>query len=512
MSQPEKVSVACDCGARLRVPPQAVDRKAKCPKCGQFTRLRAVEDAAAPRGGHGRPPRPAPAPVAARDQIRLDCACGKRIAVPASAAGRKARCPQCKATVTIPGAAPVDALDLSSLSRGDAVPEDELLRIAPVEDTPRESSMVMPADLGPPRKCPICKREWPSRAIICTDCGVDLKTGRSPLKSQEDSLNQAYATTDALVPAISYISWLGIWPVASEAYGRFTPWVTRGIALLTTIVSCWYMVVFLFAGWFNIDPDPEHMRLMLWGGDVDALVAAVETEADDPNSAAGQTADGRLEPNAIPRMVMAAQLADMKSQAEFMEYHPYQLISHMFLHGDLFHLIGNLIFLIVLGSRVNALIGNVLTLILYPLLGIAAALAELAAHEGGFPSALIGASGAIMGLAGMYLVFFPVHKVHVAAWLRFTLFHYSSTIFSMRGFWVVLFYISFDVLFTILGAEDGVAHWAHLGGFIVGMAVALALLFARVVNARGGDIISVILGHRARALVGMPNRKELPLW
>lgn len=78
------------------------------------------------------------------------------------------------------------------------------------------------------------------------------------------------------------------------------------------------------------------------------------------------------------------------------------------------------------------------------------------------------------------------------------------TIFTVRGFWVVLFYIAFDVAFTIIGAEDGVAHWAHLGGFIVGIAVGVILLLARLVNARGGDLISVILGRRAWALLGRP--------
>jgi len=60
------------------------------------------------------------------------------------------------------------------------------------------------------------------------------------------------------------------------------------------------------------------------------------------------------------------------------------------------------------------------------------------------------------------------------------------------------------VLATTLGSEDGVAHWAHLGGFMVGMAIALLMLFARLVNARGGDILSRILGKRAWVLIGRP--------
>ena len=97
----------------------------------------------------------------------------------------------------------------------------------------------------------------------------------------------------------------------------------------------------------------------------------------------------------------------------------------------------------------------------------------------------------------------------MAAWFRWGLirgFHLSLKFFAVRGFWVVLFYIAFDVLATIQGAEDGVAHWAHLGGFLAGVAIALMLIFSRLVNCRGGDIISAILGRRAWALVGKPNR------
>src|ERR1051325_1659691 len=86
------------------------------------------------------------------------------------------------------------------------------------------------------------------------------------------------------------------------------------------------------------------------------------------------------------------------------EFQPHQLITHAFLHGGITHLVGNLIFLIVLGPRVNALIGNILTLILYPLLAVLAATFHMVAmqHEPSHP--MVGASGAIMGLAGLYLV------------------------------------------------------------------------------------------------------------
>jgi len=73
---------------------------------------------------------------------------------------------------------------------------------------------------------------------------------------------------------------------------------------------------------------------------------------------------------------------------------------------------------------------------------------------------------------------------------------------------VVLFYIAWDVLYISLGAETGTAHWAHLGGFIGGMTLALALLLSRVLYAGGTDLVSVILGRRAWALFGRPGDRD----
>jgi membrane associated rhomboid family serine protease len=80
---------------------------------------------------------------------------------------------------------------------------------------------------------------------------------------------------------------------------------------------------------------------------------------------------------------------------------------------------------------------------------------------------------------------------------------FSKKIFALPGIVVVLFYISFDVIYTILRVETGVAHWAHLGGLIAGMLLAVGLLVSRLVHT-GGDGLSLLLGKYAWPLVGTP--------
>ncbi|HNO77514.1 MAG TPA: rhomboid family intramembrane serine protease [Phycisphaerae bacterium] len=356
--------------------------------------------------------------------------------------------------------------------------------------------------------CPSCKRQLPARAKICVRCGINVETGRQIITSQDTNLNEIYGIAEKTIWWISWVSWLGVYPIASEAFGLKKPIVIRTIAVVTILISGWFL-------WLELsfsDSMIRHKNLMLWSGDgeidPDTLVAYYygtswgDTEAFD--NQLELSADSDLNED---ERILAAHNAIPKDRQAIGQFRASQLVTHAFLHGGIFHLLGNLLFLMVFGSRVNALIGPLLTVIVYPVLAIGAGLAHAMSCADQMASPMLGASGAIMGLAGMYFVFFPAHNVHVAAWWRWGIirwFELSMTIFTVRGFWVVLFYIAFDVAFTIIGAEDGVAHWAHLGGFIVGIAVGVILLLARLVNARGGDLISVILGRRAWALLGRP--------
>jgi membrane associated rhomboid family serine protease/pSer/pThr/pTyr-binding forkhead associated (FHA) protein len=380
------------------------------------------------------------------------------------------------------------------------------------ETTGHTKPAVSETDEGP-RLCPCCEQALPSKTKICVTCGIDVRTGRAIQTVRDQDLNRIYTVAENTISWLSWIVWSGIWPITSEALGLRKPWATRGIAVATMLISVWFMIVYVY----NPHPKSSAINLMHWTGSAEVYqrrIEALRQRIDAVVRSRAAPFRQALKDAGVNDKTINEQVAEyekkIREQIEIKElprgqFHAYQLITAAFLHAGILHLAGNLVFFLVLGSRVNALIGNILTLALYPVLAIAASLVDMAAmaHEPLHPS--LGASGAIMGLAGMYLVLMPFPKIHMAVWLR--VFRLYVRLFAIRGFWVVLFFIGFDVFYTAIGLKDNVGHWAHLGGFLAGVALAILLLCSRVVNARGGDLISVILGRRAWALIGKPNRR-----
>ncbi|HEY3241765.1 MAG TPA: rhomboid family intramembrane serine protease [Phycisphaerae bacterium] len=395
--------------------------------------------------------------------------------------------------------------------------DDAIYKIAD-EDAWPSVPAAAPARLAPIESegpiCPGCGERQRPGVKICVRCGINVKTGRTVLTAHDADVDQVYITAENVIRLISWVAWAGIYPVVSEAFGTCKPYAIRALAALTIFISVWY-----WAYEWSDSPRMQSLKnLALWCGEGEPSpeqVYAMYEQTSYGDSAAFDEKYHDLE-GSVPdqELTLAAHRALPREKQCFGTYLPSQLITHAFLHADPIHLIGNLLFLLVLGSRVNALIGNVGAAIVYPLLAIAGGIAHRIASAQLPPGAMIGASGAIMGLAGMYLVLFPVHKIHMAAWLRWGLmagFHLSLKIWAVRGFWVVLFYIAFDVFYTAFGIHDEVAHWAHLGGFLTGAGLAVLLLITRLVNARGGDLVSVVLGKHAWSLVGKPDptRKAL---
>jgi membrane associated rhomboid family serine protease len=150
----------------------------------------------------------------------------------------------------------------------------------------------------------------------------------------------------------------------------------------------------------------------------------------------------------------------------------YTPLSSMFLHGGWFHLIGNMWFLWLFGNNVEDSMGHVRYLVFYLLSGVAAAAAQTSVNPTS-PIPMVGASGAISGVMGAYIVLYPRVRVHMLVVLGFFITRIAVPAFLMLGDWFLL-----QILggLPALGSEEGgVAFWAHAGGFIAG--AILILLF-----------------------------------
>jgi membrane associated rhomboid family serine protease len=92
-------------------------------------------------------------------------------------------------------------------------------------------------------------------------------------------------------------------------------------------------------------------------------------------------------------------------------------------------------------------------------------------------------------------------------WFRFpTPLYYR--IFVLRGFWILLIYFAFDWVCVATGFQGHTAHWAHIGGFVTGVIIGLALLISRKFDCRNGDLLSVLFGKYAWPLIGKPRPIE----
>ncbi len=143
------------------------------------------------------------------------------------------------------------------------------------------------------------------------------------------------------------------------------------------------------------------------------------------------------------------------------------LFTSMFLHGSWMHLIGNMWYLWIFGNNIEDAMGRMRYLIFYILSGLAASISHAWFNLGSrVPS--IGASGAISGVLGAYLLLYPRAQVLVLIPLGFfTRLFYIPAMFVL-GFWFLIQVFSG----TLAGSQaGGVAWWAHIGGFIAGMAM-----------------------------------------
>lgn len=141
------------------------------------------------------------------------------------------------------------------------------------------------------------------------------------------------------------------------------------------------------------------------------------------------------------------------------------LITHMFLHGGWMHLIGNLWFMWIFGDNVEGAMGHARFALFYILCGLAAAGLQMLANPAAV-APMVGASGAIGGVMGAYVMLYPRVNVHLLLWFGFFVTTFIVPAYWMLGYWFVL--QLFGGLGSIGASGGGVAFWAHIGGFVAG--------------------------------------------
>ncbi len=162
-----------------------------------------------------------------------------------------------------------------------------------------------------------------------------------------------------------------------------------------------------------------------------------------------------------------AHIFEPEVTANFRVLPEFTLISSQYLHGGIMHLFGNMLYLYIFGDNVEAAMGRLRFFIFYTVTGVAAALSHaLLVTSSGIP--LVGASGAISGVLGAYLVLYPHARIRVLfILLPLPIFR----IFAIRAVFVlgIWFAIQFGSAAMSTTGEGGVAFWAHVGGFVAGI-------------------------------------------
>lgn len=175
-----------------------------------------------------------------------------------------------------------------------------------------------------------------------------------------------------------------------------------------------------------------------------------------------------LEPENISSLNLEPQISSLALHRG--DFNPSQLFTSILVHGDFLHLLGNMIFLFVFGNAVNARLGHILFILCYFLLGMLAALAWLVTASG---FAVLGASGAIMGIVGIFLVLFPRNDIQVFYWL----FWRAMGAVRISAGWVILFYLVMDFI-GLMTKDAGIAYISHLVGGFAGIGVCICFFLS----------------------------------
>jgi membrane associated rhomboid family serine protease len=156
---------------------------------------------------------------------------------------------------------------------------------------------------------------------------------------------------------------------------------------------------------------------------------------------------------------------EVASIHDFMEHVPehFRLLTYMFVHGNVWHLLGNMVFLFVFGDNVEDALGHVRFVVFYLLCGVIAAVVHSAVTVS--PDVpLIGASGAIAGVIGAYVILHP----NIRVWVLFPVPVVSFLPARISAAFVIGMWIMYQIASGIFLTGEATAWWAHVGGFFAG--------------------------------------------
>ena len=147
------------------------------------------------------------------------------------------------------------------------------------------------------------------------------------------------------------------------------------------------------------------------------------------------------------------------------------MFTSMFIHGDWMHFAANMLFLWVFGDNVEDRFGHLRYLLFYLAAGVAAVWLQIATDTMS-QVPIIGASGAIAGVLGAYLLLFPYNRIRTAIVFFFITFVRIPAVYLL-GFWFLLQFVSGVGSLGPSAQTGGTAYWAHIGGFVLGIAVVI---------------------------------------
>jgi len=143
------------------------------------------------------------------------------------------------------------------------------------------------------------------------------------------------------------------------------------------------------------------------------------------------------------------------------------IFSAMFMHGGLFHLGGNMLYLWIFGNNIEDRLGHLRFIVFYLFCGIVSAYAHAITDPDSLMP-MIGASGAVSGILGAYLLLFPRATVYTLVFLGFFVTTVKIPALIVIGFWAIIQFIN-GLISTGLHRGSGIAWFAHIGGFLIGL-------------------------------------------